>query len=294
MKMYDFDAMMYEYAKDHLRGHDDHDDDCECDDGDDECECEHDAENVEDEMNELLARWERLPLDVLGGVSAYDYFEAVTDPDELMDAFIYSCEHFDGPPAVLENRMCRVPGVADRLVAAIAGESREDVVCWAMSVLDSVPHFAPPLALYCDLLVREGMSESAREMALERIRLDPEPVKDKLLSFIPKANDDNKYLIAEALIACSHDDRTLEYLKKLFLEGKNIAYVAGLAGKYGDERAAEFLYPALDSCDFVDFIDVRSAIEELGGTVDDDYRDFSDDPTYKKIKAASARAAKRN
>ena len=77
---------------------------------------------------------------------------------------------------------------------------------------------------------------------------------------------------------------SLTILKELFEKSKNIPYIAGLIGKYGDERCAEFLYPALDNCNYLEFIEIRSAIEALGGVVDDTYRDFTDDEYYKAIK----------
>ena len=44
------------------------------------------------------------------------------------------------------------------------------------------------------------------------------------------------------------------------------------------------MYPALDDCNYLEFIEIRNAIETMGGVVDDSYRDFSDDEYYKAIK----------
>ena len=70
----------------------------------------------------------------------------------------------------------------------------------------------------------------------------------------------------------------------MFKNGNNVPLYAGFIGKYGDERAMTYLYPALDNCNYVDFTEIRNAIEQLGGTVDDEYRDFSSDPYYKALK----------
>ena len=44
------------------------------------------------------------------------------------------------------------------------------------------------------------------------------------------------------------------------------------------------LYRALDNCNYAEYIEIKNAIERLGGIVDD-ARDFSDDPTYILIKS---------
>ena len=41
---------------------------------------------------------------------------------------------------------------------------------------------------------------------------------------------------------------------------------------------------ALDDSNYLEFMEIRNAIEQLGGVVDDTYRDFTDDPYYKAIK----------
>ena len=91
-------------------------------------------------------------------------------------------------------------------------------------------------------------------------------------------------LIAEILVGAEKDERTYALLEDLFKNGNNVSLYAGFIGKYGDERAMEYLYKALDDCNYADFIEIRSAIEDLGGTVDDEFRDFSSDPYYKALK----------
>ena len=78
-------------------------------------------------------------------------------------------------------------------------------------------------------------------------------------------------------------------MRKLLSVDPNTAYVAELIGRYGDESLAADLYALLDTCDYVSFMEIRNAIEELGGTVDENYRDFSDDPFYQVIKADNNR-----
>ena len=47
------------------------------------------------------------------------------------------------------------------------------------------------------------------------------------------------------------------------------------------------LYRALDTASYADYIEIRNAIESLGGVVDDQLRDFTDDEEYKAIKGGA-------
>ena len=98
------------------------------------------------------------------------------------------------------------------------------------------------------------------------------------------AESDVKTIVAEILLSSEMDERTFALLCVLFSSGENIPLYSHYLGMYGDERAAEMLYRALDNCNYAEYIEIKNAIERLGGIVDD-ARDFSDDPTYSLIKS---------
>lgn len=106
---------------------------------------------------------------------------------------------------------------------------------------------------------------------------------DLLFPLIDGADLTRKTLIAEILVNAPKDERTYKLLTELFLNGGNVPLYAGYLGKYGDERAAAMLYRALDDCNYLEYLEIKNAIERMGGIVDDD-RDFSDDEYYKAIK----------
>ena len=91
-------------------------------------------------------------------------------------------------------------------------------------------------------------------------------------------------MIAEVLVNAKRDDRTLRLLEELFAQGDNVPFYAGLMGKYGDERASAMLYRALDTCNYMEYVEIKNAIERMGGVVEDS-RDFTDDPYYRAMKS---------
>lgn len=123
-----------------------------------------------------------------------------------------------------------------------------------------------------------------RDIAVEILKDYASDVYDKLMNGIEDDDVKTRTLVAEVVIYAEKNEKTYRLLKELFESGENTALYAGYLGKYGDERAAAMLYKALDSCNYLEFTEIRNAIEVLGGVVDENYRDFSDDEYYKAIK----------
>ena len=80
-----------------------------------------------------------------------------------------------------------------------------------------------------------------------------------------------------------HDEVYFALVSWLY-RGDDVPLFAHLIGKYGDDRGLEALQGFLKEYEptYSEFIEIRAAIEELGGEVsDDDTPDFSEDPLYK-------------
>jgi len=71
-------------------------------------------------------------------------------------------------------------------------------------------------------------------------------------------------------------------LKELFLSKSNYQLYANYLGQYGDERAIDILLEAAKTCDYISFLEIRNAVEQLGGEFDIE-RDFSQDKDFKKL-----------
>ena len=97
------------------------------------------------------------------------------------------------------------------------------------------------------------------------------------------ADERQRAYFAEILLCAPKDERTYKLLADLFESCRDIPLYAGYLGKYGDERAAEVLYKKLETCNYPDYIEVRNAIERLGGYVPDT-RDFTDDEDFLQLK----------
>lgn len=240
------------------------------------------ADEMEDKIPDVYEEWVTSPCKEAGGVTPEEYFEAITEPQALLDAFLES-EKEGGACSLLLARITMVQECASGLADIIRKEKDEQTLVEAMNLLSEM-NGDHPLDKYVEFVSDATAPESVVELASEILKDNASAVKDAVIDKIAAATDAQKEIYADILVEADKDERTYALLKELFQKGRNIPYIAGLIGKYGDERAAEFLYPALDDSNYLEFIEIRSAIENLGGVVDDTYRDFSDDEYYKAIK----------
>lgn len=239
-----------------------------------------------DEMEEsaltLFDEWKNVVYEELGGISPKQYFEKITDPSELVNMLVSVANEGSSPSALLLDRIAEVD-CKEQLYDVISGDYSAEVKIEAINLLfeTGATH---PLDKYVSILANESEDEGLRELCVEVSCQYADEVSALLYALIPTASYPLKGLIAEILVNAKKDERTYALLEDLFKNGNNVPLYAGFVGKYGDERAMTYLYPALDNCNYVDFTEIRNAIEQLGGTVDDEYRDFSSDPYYKALK----------
>ena len=91
--------------------------------------------------------------------------------------------------------------------------------------------------------------------------------------------------LLDLLVAVPGDEDVFAFALKGFQTHKDKrALYAGYLAKLEDDRALEALLDVAEGSDvsYIDFIEIRSAIERLGGEAP--IRDFSADPTYKAVK----------
>ncbi len=265
--MTDFDKLFEDYIKNWLESH----------------KGEYTADEAENMIPDLYEKFVTSPCKEAGGKTPEEFFGEVKDAAKLVSMFTESCKE-GGACSLLFDRMAEVPECAALLYDLLEKETDPTVIASAMDFLEDSGADQPYLK-YAEWLTETEKDESVVEKAAEILKEHPsEEIKNRLLNALDRATEEQKQIIADVLVRQGKDERTYELLKELFFSGKNIPYIAGLIAKYGDERAAEFLYPALDDSNYLEFIEIRNAIETMGGVVDDTYRDFSDDEYYKAIK----------
>lgn len=132
---------------------------------------------------------------------------------------------------------------------------------------------------------REGEDEVA-DVAAELLQNIGDACVPDILSRIDEVSDEARETYLDVLCNFPGDERIFTSLMAAFdAHPEKLAMYASLLGKLGDDRALEPLYESLKQPDinYLDYLEVRNAIEMLGGTVDGE-RDFSGDPYYETLK----------
>ena len=136
-----------------------------------------------------------------------------------------------------------------------------------------------------DLLTDESKPYEQRLEAYEYLLEDCEPVVDEMVERFAVAEGETGKMLIEILAEYKGNPAVYMGLVSYLYRGEDVALYARLLGKYGDERAIDVLKSFAEEydLDYNEYMEVRNAVEELGGYFEDD-RDFSDDPFYRYLK----------
>lgn len=240
-------------------------------------------DEIEEKIPEFYEEWATTPNPETNGLSPEGYFANVTDPKKLVDMFVESNKGDCNPCSLLCDRIAEVKGCDEYLKKLVDKAADPKTAIAALNLLcESGADM--PVEKMTEIMLDETADEGLREACADELKECVADAAERLFAAIPAASVALKEMIADVLVEGEKDERTYSLLRELFAVSDNLPFVAGLIGKYGDERAAEYLYPALDDCNYMEYIEIRNAIEQMGGVVDDTARDFSDDEFYKAIK----------
>lgn len=146
-----------------------------------------------------------------------------------------------------------------------------------------------PLELYSYWVRTGDVEPEIREHAAEVLKDYAAEVVGSLMKDAFDLDSQTQLLIADIVCTQSGNEAVYKLLTGIFIEGENIELASAYLAKFGDERAIPMLKEYIERPDinYVEFIEVRNAIEALGGEVEE-RRDFSEDYYYNLIKGAAA------
>ena len=136
--------------------------------------------------------------------------------------------------------------------------------------------------LYIQWQLDRAPKDELRDNALESLAAMGKEALTQMLQELPHANEAGKEALLDVLSNFPGNEQVFQLAMRLFHENpERRALFAGYLGKLGDERALEPLMQAAqdDRVRYLDYIELRNAIEELGGVAPE--REFDDDdPDY--------------
>lgn len=222
------------------------------------------------------------PADWLDGLTPGAYFTQFEDPKDLVDWLAAYCRAGVSVPELLMEQIESVGKPCEkRLVALLKDEGAGmDARMTAMGLLRNLESTQPKMLYIAWQMNREAEDELA-DSAIDSLAQMGAAALQPMMEALPKANPDGQTALLDVLVNHPGPEVIYQTAMKLFRERtESRALYASYLAKLGDERALPELEKAAADPDtgYVAFIELRAAIERLGGEAPK--RDFDGDPDY--------------
>jgi len=237
---------------------------------------------MEADMPRVYMLFLNAPAAWLDGVTPGAYFTQFEDPKDLVDWLNEYCERRIPVPDLLLDQIQAVGKPCEkRLVALLKDtQSSEEARMIAIGLLREMESEAPKM-LYIEWQMNRKEKDEVCDNALESLAAMGKSVVQPMLSVVKKATPAGQEAMLDVLANYPGNEQVFQLALRLFRENPSRrALFASYLGKLGDDRALPDLMEAANAEDiaYLDFIELRNAIEELGGVAPE--REFDNDPTY--------------
>lgn len=240
-------------------------------------------DQMEEEAPAVYERFLDTPAPWLDGQKPGEYFQQFSDPEELvawMEEYLSSTVQV---PDMLLNRVVELGLMAqDALYYLLLNlDAPLETRMLAISLLREIES-DKPMDLYIRWQVTGEECAEISDNALESLEEMGEKVVPSMLEALEGASDSGKEALLSVLSRYPGHDIVADELMRLFEENPGRrAILAAYLGRNQDVRALPLLMQAAedDNTPYLDFIEIRNAIEELGGEAPE--REFcEEDSTY--------------
>ena len=243
-------------------------------------------DEMEEDLPKVYMRFLNTRAPWLGSLTPGSYFTQFEDPKVLVDWMHEYCRQDVPVPDLLTEQITFVGKPCEkRLVELLKDpEAGENAKMLAIGLLREMESDLPRM-LYINWQLDRADKDEMRDSALESLREMGESVVQPILQNVGKANAAGQEALLEVLSNFPGNEQIFRLAMKLFQEHpEKRALFAGYLAKIGDDRALPELIRAAEeeNVSYLTFIELRSAIEELGGTCPE--REFIDDPEYEALR----------
>ena len=237
---------------------------------------------MEADMPRVYMTFLNTPARWLDGVTPGAYFTQFEDPKDLVDWMVdYVRKGVPLPDLLLDQIQAVGKPCEKRLVALLKDESApEEARMTAIGLLREMESTQPKM-LYIDWQMNRPDRDDLCDNSLDSLKSMGACVVQPLLEALPKANAAGQEAMLDVLADYPGNEQVFQLALRLFRENRQRrALFASYLGKLGDDRALPALIEAAEDekTGYIDFIELRNAIEMLGGVAPD--REFDNDPDY--------------
>ena len=239
-------------------------------------------EAMEGDMPGVYLRFLNTPASWLEGFAPGVYFSRFDDAKELVAWLKEYCVKRIPIPDPLQERILSLGDSSEAELLALLSDEQapQEARMTAVGLLREMESIAPK-ALYIQWQANRRQKDELCDNALESLSaMGSEAVQDMQYA-LEGCNQAGQEALLDVLTYYPGNETVFELTLKFFeTEKKRRALFAGYLGRLGDERALPALQKAATekNLPYLDFIEIRNAIERLGGEIND--REFHNDPGY--------------
>ena len=243
-------------------------------------------DEMEDDLPRIYMSFLNTRASWLGSVTPGSFFTQFEDPKVLVDWLQQYCsERVPVPDPLLEQITAVGKPCEKRLVELLKDDTAEDEArMTAVGLLREMGSEQPKMLYILWQLGREEKDE-LKDNALESLIEMGESVVQPILQQIGKANDAGRESLLDVLSHFPGNEQVFRIALDAFRSHpEKRALFSGYLSRLGDERALPELEKAArePNLPYLTFIEIRNAIESLGGNCPD--REYDDDPEYEALR----------
>ena len=245
------------------------------------------ADAVEADVPRIYLEFLNTPADWLGGLTPGSYFTQYEDPKDLVDWLQEYCGRGIPVPDLLLEQIEAVGRPCEKRLLALLKDDNagEEAKMTAIGLLRSMESTLPKM-LYIDWQLQREEDDDLADNGAESLAEMGRSVIQPVLEAVPKANDAGQQALLDVLMHFPSSEPVFRLALRMFREHpEKRSLFASYLGKLEDPRALPDLLAAANdpALGYVDYVEVRAAIERLGGEAPE--RSFDEDPEFWYMKS---------
>jgi len=244
---------------------------------------------MEAAMPQVYAQFLDTPVNWLAGAKPGEYFGQFDNPKQLVNWMEDYFKQRIPVPDMLMNRIGELGLAAQDALMNLMGKERatQEMKMAAVTLLREIDSDAP-LSLYVEWQQKRSDEEDElADNALESLSSLGERAVEEMRAGLSGATPAGQEALLTLLCNYPGDEKVFETALHLFESRKDhVAVLADCLGRLGDERALPLLkkVAASEETPYLDYIELRSAIEALGGDAPERELD-AEDPAYEAMRS---------
>ena len=246
-------------------------------------------DEMEAAMPDVYAQFLDTPVNWLSGAKPGEYFSQFDNARQLVNWMEDYFKQRIPVPDMLLNRIAELGLDAEEALMNLLKKDRatQEIRMAAITLLREIDSIAP-MEYYIGLqAIRQEGEDELADNALDSLASMGERAVDAMRNALALSSPDGQEALLTVLSDYPGDEQVFQTALALLRARRDrVAVLADCLGKLGDERAIEPLkaLAASEETPYLDYIELRSAIEALGGECPE--RDFdAEDPAYEAMRS---------